>query len=74
MDLSAYTCTLKFPFVTRVKALSMNNIRVVITGMGLTGSLGYGVDGSWQRLVAGKSGVSALPADACGDPAIRVGG
>lgn len=74
MDLSAYTCTLKFPFVTRVKALSMNNIRVVITGMGLTGPLGNGVNGSWQRLVAGKSGVSALPADAYGDTAIRVGG
>ncbi len=74
LDLSAYTCTLKFPFLTRVTALSMNNIRVVITGMGLTGPLGNGVSGSWQRLIAGKSGISALPADAYGDTTIRVGG
>lgn len=52
----------------------MNNIRVVITGMGLTSPLGNGVNGSWQRLIAGKSGVTSLPEDAYGDTAIRVGG
>lgn len=52
----------------------MNNIRVVITGMGLTGPLGQGVSGSWQRLIAGQSGISALSPEAYGDTAIRVGG
>lgn len=52
----------------------MKNIRVVITGMGLTGPLGNGVIGSWQRLIAGKSGITLLPEEAYGDTAIRVGG
>ena len=54
----------------------LNNIgrRVVITGMGLISPLGNGVDGSWQRLIAGQSGIRHLPEEAYGDTAIRVGG
>ncbi|WP_455818369.1 beta-ketoacyl-ACP synthase II [Pseudomonas cerasi] len=48
--------------------------RVVITGMGLISPLGNGVDGSWQRLIAGQSGIRHLPEEAYGDTHIRVGG
>ncbi|WP_212409719.1 beta-ketoacyl-ACP synthase II [Erwinia sp. E602] len=48
--------------------------RVVITGMGLTSPLAHGVIPSWQRLIAGKSGIRLLPEAVHGDTAIRVGG
>ena len=48
--------------------------RVVITGMGLTSPLAHGVTPSWQRLIAGKSGIRLLPEAVYGDTAIRVGG
>ena len=34
--------------------------RVVVTGMGLITSLGCGVEGSWENLLAGKSGIGAI--------------
>lgn len=48
--------------------------RVVITGMGLISPLANGVEASWQRLIAGQSGIRHLPEEAYGDTAIRVGG
>ena len=34
--------------------------RVVVTGMGLVSPLGCGVDVSWERLIAGQSGIRAI--------------
>ncbi|WP_340643266.1 beta-ketoacyl-ACP synthase II [Roseococcus thiosulfatophilus] len=34
--------------------------RVVVTGMGITGPLGLGVERFWRRLVNGESGISAI--------------
>ena len=35
----------------------MNKKRVVITGLGVIGPLGIGVEKSWQALCEGKSGI-----------------
>ena len=34
--------------------------RVVITGMGMVGPLGMGVEHSWKRLIAGESGAARV--------------
>jgi 3-oxoacyl-[acyl-carrier-protein] synthase II len=48
--------------------------RIVVTGMGLVSPLGCGVETAWRRLIAGKSGVRALPAEVAGDLPVRIAG
>src|SRR4029078_5743626 len=35
--------------------------RIVVTGLGLVSPLGCGVELAWSRLIAGRSGLAALP-------------
>lgn len=48
--------------------------RVVVTGMGAVSPLGAGVEASWSRLLAGKSGIRLLPDEIVGDLPAKVGG
>ncbi|NWB99175.1 beta-ketoacyl-ACP synthase II [Pseudomonas gingeri] len=48
--------------------------RIVVTGMGALTPLGCGVEQVWQRLLAGQSGIRALPAELIGDLSISIGG
>lgn len=48
--------------------------RVVVTGMGVVSPLGVGTEAAWSRLVAGKSGLSRLPADLAPDVPAQVAG
>ncbi|WP_030128718.1 beta-ketoacyl-ACP synthase II [Pseudomonas sp. QTF5] len=52
----------------------MSNRRVVVTGMGLVSPLGSGVETVWARLLAGRSGLRALPDDVIADLSTKVGG
>jgi 3-oxoacyl-[acyl-carrier-protein] synthase II len=48
--------------------------RIVVTGMGAVSPLGCGVEAIWSRLIAGRSGVRALPASFSADLHARVAG
>ena len=48
--------------------------RIVITGMGAVTPLGSGVGQSWQRLLAGQSGLRRLPDAIVGDLPAKIGG
>ena len=48
--------------------------RIVVTGMGALTPLGCGVESTWQRLLAGQSGIRRLPEELIGDLAISIGG
>ncbi|MFJ2684503.1 beta-ketoacyl-ACP synthase II [Pseudomonas sp. NPDC087342] len=52
----------------------MSDRRVVVTGMGLVSPLGSGVEAVWARLLAGRSGLRALPDDVVADLPAKVGG
>ncbi|MEB0224689.1 beta-ketoacyl-ACP synthase II [Pseudomonas sp. 10S4] len=52
----------------------MNDRRVVVTGMGLVSPLGSGVEAVWARLLAGRSGLRALPDEVVADLPAKVGG
>jgi len=46
--------------------------RVVVTGLGLVGPLGCGVETTWQRLLAGQSGASRVEAFDVSDMACQI--
>lgn len=48
--------------------------RVVITGMGAVTPLGTGVGRSWERLLAGRSGLRRLSDEVVGDLPAKIGG
>ena len=48
--------------------------RIVVTGMGAVSPLGCGVEAIWSRLIAGRSGLRALPASFSADLHARVAG
>lgn len=48
--------------------------RVVVTGMGTVSPLGSGVVRSWERLLAGRSGLRRLSDDVVGDLPAKIGG
>jgi 3-oxoacyl-[acyl-carrier-protein] synthase II len=48
--------------------------RIVVTGMGAVSPLGATVSSSWERLVAGRSGLRRLLDDIVGDLPAKVGG
>ncbi|UII68979.1 beta-ketoacyl-ACP synthase II [Pseudomonas sp. HN11] len=48
--------------------------RIVVTGMGALTPLGADVESTWQRLLAGQSGIRRLPEELIGDLAVSIGG
>jgi len=48
--------------------------RIAVTGLGAVTPLGAGVEASWSRLLAGRSGIRRLPDDVVGDLPAKVGG
>jgi len=52
----------------------MSMRRVVVTGMGMVSPLGCGVEQVWSRLIAGRSGLRALPEELVADIPAKVGG
>src|SRR6266496_131755 len=48
--------------------------RIVVTGLGAVTPLAAGVETSWSRLLAGRSGIRRLPDDVVGDLPAKIGG
>ena len=48
--------------------------RIVVTGMGAVSPLANGVEASWRRLLAGRSGLRRLPEEMVADLAAKVAG
>src|SRR4051812_13334811 len=48
--------------------------RIVVTGMGAVSPLANGVEASWRRLLAGRSGLRRLPEEIVPDLAAKVAG
>lgn len=52
----------------------MSSQRIVVTGMGLVTPLGSGVETVWQRLLAGRSGITRLAEEFVADLPGKIGG
>ncbi|MCB8819048.1 beta-ketoacyl-ACP synthase II [Microvirga rosea] len=48
--------------------------RVVVTGMGVVSPLGVGAETAWKRLLAGRSGIRALPEETARDLPVKIAG
>ncbi len=48
--------------------------RIVVTGMGIAGPLGVGVEKSWSRLIEGQSGIGAIQSFDVADMSAKVAG
>ncbi|WP_447769816.1 beta-ketoacyl-ACP synthase II [Pseudomonas kilonensis] len=53
---------------------SQGQKRIVVTGVGIVGPLGCGVEEVWQRLLAGRSGIRILSGDITEGTGVAVGG
>ena len=53
---------------------SQRHKRIVVTGTGIVGPLGCGVDEVWRRLLAGRSGIATLPTAISEGTGVTVGG
>ncbi len=52
----------------------MNEVRIVVTGLGVVSPLGVGADITWQRLLSGRSGIRNLPEEMAAGTGTAVGG
>ncbi|AUM69988.1 beta-ketoacyl-ACP synthase II [Pseudomonas fluorescens] len=53
---------------------SQGQKRIVVTGVGIVGPLGCGVEEVWQRLLAGRSGIRTLSGEITEGTGVAVGG
>ena len=51
-----------------------NEVRIVVTGVGVVSPLGVGANVVWQRLLEGQSGIRNLPKDVANGTGTTVGG
>ncbi|MCK5491898.1 MAG: beta-ketoacyl-[acyl-carrier-protein] synthase II, partial [Candidatus Omnitrophica bacterium] len=57
-----------------MKINTNGKIRVVVTGMGVISSIGFGKDEFWKNLINGKSGISKVDAFDTSDHSTHFGG
>lgn len=55
-------------------SISAGHTRIVVTGVGIVGPLGCGVEEVWKRLLAGRSGIRSLPDMFTEGTGVAVGG